>query len=83
MPRRRVIARREPVGDALYYPGYGPETAAKDIGDSAVLELVGLGGPAAAGSPAVAAFLGGTMADARKATDQMIEKFVAALEQAG
>ena len=67
------ITEAPPVGDALYYPGYGPETAAKDIGDSAVLELVGLGGPAAAGSPAVAAFLGGTMADARKETDQMIE----------
>lgn len=62
-----------PIQDALYYPGYGPETSAPDIGDSAVLELVGLGGPAAAGSPAVAAFLGGTMADARKATEQMIE----------
>jgi uncharacterized protein DUF1116 len=67
------ITEAPPVGDALYYSGCGPETAAKDIGDSAVLELVGLGGPAAAGSPAVAAFLGGTMADARRATEQMIE----------
>lgn len=67
------IADAPPVGEALYYSGYGPETAAKDIGDSAVLELVGLGGPAAAGSPAVAAFLGGTMADARRATEEMIQ----------
>jgi hypothetical protein len=66
------ITDAPPVGDALYYSGQGPETAAKDIGDSAVLELMGLGGPAAAGSPAVAAFLGGTMADARAATDQMV-----------
>ncbi len=58
-----------PIADALYYSGYGPEDAAPDIGDSAVLELVGLGGPAAAGSPAVAAFLGGSMADARRATE--------------
>ena len=58
-----------PVGEALYYSGHGPEDAAPDIGDSAVLELVGLGGPAAANSPAVAAFLGGTMADAAEATD--------------
>ena len=58
-----------PVGDALYYSGLGPEDAAPDIGDSAVLELVGLGGPAAANSPAVAAFLGGSMADAAEATD--------------
>ncbi|HZV52158.1 MAG TPA: DUF1116 domain-containing protein [Candidatus Dormibacteraeota bacterium] len=48
-----------PVGNALYQPGYGPEDGAPDIGDSAVLELVGLGGAAAAASPAVASFLGG------------------------
>jgi Protein of unknown function (DUF1116) len=59
------------VEDALYYADQGPETSAKDIGDSAVLELVGLGGPAAAGSPAVAAFLGGTMRDALRATEDM------------
>lgn len=58
-----------PVGEALYYSGHGPEDAAPDIGDSAVLELVGMGGPAAANSPAVAAFLGGSMADAAAATD--------------
>ncbi|MGD9527627.1 DUF1116 domain-containing protein [Pseudonocardia sp.] len=57
-----------PVGDALYYSGYGPGDAAGDIGDSAVLELTGLGGPAAGGSAAVAAFLGGSMADAAAAT---------------
>jgi len=58
-----------PVGDALYNPGQGPETSAPDIGDSAVLELTGLGGPAAGNSPAVASFLGGTMADAAAATE--------------
>lgn len=58
-----------PVTDALYFPGYGIEDAAADIGDSAVLELVGLGGPAAAGSPAVVPFLGGSMADARRTTE--------------
>jgi hypothetical protein len=58
-----------PVGDGLYYGGYGPETSARDIGDSAVLELTGMGGPAAGGSAAVAAFLGGTMAAAAAATD--------------
>lgn len=60
-----------PVQDALYYPGQGPETSAPDIGDSAVLELVGLGGPAAANSPAVAGFLGGRMADAARVTAAM------------
>ena len=60
-----------PVEDALFHPGYGPADAGLDIGDSAVLELVGLGGPATAGSPAVAAFLGGSMADAARVTEAM------------
>ena len=63
------ITEAPPITDALYYSGYGPDDGAPDIGDSAVLELVGLGGPAAAGSPAVAAFLGGSMADARRTTE--------------
>jgi hypothetical protein len=60
-----------PIGRALYQPGFSAEDAAPDIGDSAVLELVGLGGPAAAASPAVAAFLGGAMADAVDTTEDM------------
>lgn len=65
------IAPAPAVQHAMYYSGYGPETSARDIGDSAVLELIGLGGPAAAGAPAVAAFVGGTMADAEAVTEQM------------
>ena len=65
------IAPSPPVQDALYYPGQGPDTSAADIGDSAVLELVGLGGAAAANSPAVASFLGGKMADAMAVTAAM------------
>jgi hypothetical protein len=65
------ITDSPPIGQALYYPGYGPESGAPDIGDSAVLELIGLGGSAAAASPAVAAFVGGTMRDAIAATEDM------------
>jgi len=65
------IAQAPLVQHAMYHSGYGSETSAPDIGDSAVLELIGLGGPAAAGAPAVAAFVGGTMADARAVTKQM------------
>jgi hypothetical protein len=72
------ITEAPPIAEALYYSGYGPESSAPDIGDSAVLELVGLGGPAAAGSPAVAAFLGGTMADAAEATEAFQQICVAA-----
>ncbi|HEX9716732.1 MAG TPA: DUF1116 domain-containing protein [Actinomycetota bacterium] len=70
------VAPAPPVGDALYHAGFGPDDAAPDIGDSAVLELVGLGGAAAAASPAVAAFVGGTMADA-VATTQAVERICA------
>jgi hypothetical protein len=65
------LAPAPAVGQALYYAGFGPEAAAPDVGDSAVLELVGLGAAAAAGSPAVAAFVGGTMADARATTEEL------------
>jgi hypothetical protein len=70
-PEHWFTAEAPPVQDALYYPGQGPDTSAPDIGDSAVLELVGLGGPAAANSPAVAGFLGGRMADAMAVTAAM------------
>ncbi len=36
-----------------------------------MLELVGLGAAAAAGSPSVAAFVGGTMQDARATTEEL------------
>jgi hypothetical protein len=65
------IAKSPPIQKALYYPGFGPDTSAPDIGDSSVLELIGLGGSAAANSPAVASFLGGRMSDAIAATRAM------------
>jgi hypothetical protein len=67
------LAEAPEIGDALYNPGFGPGSGARDIGDSAILELIGLGGAAAAGSPAVAAFLGGTMADAAEVTENMTD----------
>jgi hypothetical protein len=74
---RWFVTEAPPVADALFHAGYGPQDGAPDIGDSAVLELVGLGGPAAAGSPAVAAFLGGSMSDAARATEEMAQICVA------
>jgi hypothetical protein len=58
------------VEHALYHPGRTAADAAPDIGDSAVLELVGLGGAAAAGSPAVASLVGG-MAAAAELTEEL------------
>jgi hypothetical protein len=65
------LTEAPPIGQALYYAGQGPDTSARDVGDSAVLELVGLGGPAAAGSPSVAAFVGGSMSDALAMTIEL------------
>jgi len=65
------VAPAPPIGQALYYAGQGPETSANDVGDSAVLELIGLGSSAAGSSPSVAAFVGGTMADAVATTEDM------------
>ncbi|MGH2678237.1 MAG: DUF1116 domain-containing protein [Actinomycetota bacterium] len=65
------VAPAPPVEDALYHADYGPDDGAPDIGDSAILELTGLGGAAAAASPAVAAFVGGRMNDALARTQLM------------
>jgi hypothetical protein len=65
------LAEAPEVGHALYYPGQGPGTSARDIGDSAVLELCGLGAAAAAGSPAVAQLLGGSMGAAATLTERL------------
>jgi len=59
------------VGHALYHPGRGPGDGARDIGDSAVLELCGLGAASAAGSPAVAQLLGGSMSAAAALTERL------------
>jgi Protein of unknown function (DUF1116) len=75
---RWFVAPAPPVEDALFHPGYGPDDGAPDIGDSAVLELIGLGGAAAAASPAVAAFLGGSMG-AAVATTETVSRICAGL----
>ena len=45
-----------PVG--LYFPGFTADDANPDMGDSTIVETVGLGGFAMAASPAVAGFVG-------------------------
>jgi len=57
--------------DGLYFPGYGIEDAAADLGDSAITETNGLGGFAMAASPAIVQFIGGTPADATANTRRM------------
>jgi hypothetical protein len=58
----------------LFFPGFGPADANPDIGDSAIVETVGLGGMAMAASPAVARFVGaGGLEAAIRITDEMRE----------
>jgi hypothetical protein len=42
----------------LYFPGYGEADANPDMGDSTIVETIGLGGFAMAAAPAVAGFVG-------------------------
>ena len=57
----------------LFFPGYGPQDANPDIGDSAITETAGLGGFAMGGAPAVVQFVGGTPAEALRYTRLMYE----------
>jgi len=58
----------------LYFPGYGEGDANPDMGDSAIVETIGLGGLAMAASPAVARFVGaGGMSAALAVTEEMRE----------
>lgn len=58
----------------FYFPGFGPDDANPDLGDSAIVETVGLGGFAMAAAPAVARFVGaGGLAEAIRVTEEMAE----------
>jgi hypothetical protein len=64
-----------PAGEVsgLYLGAYGPRDANPDIGDSAITETIGLGGFAMAGAPAIVRFVGGTVADALRTSQEMHE----------
>jgi hypothetical protein len=58
----------------LYFPSFSAADANPDIGDSAIVETLGLGAFAMAASPAVAQFVGvGGLAEARRYTQEMLE----------
>jgi hypothetical protein len=58
----------------FFFPGFGPEHANPDMGDSAIVETIGLGAMAMAASPAVARFVrAGGPAEALRATEEMRE----------
>jgi hypothetical protein len=57
--------------DGLFFPGYGVDDAAADLGDSAITETAGVGGFAMAAAPAIVQFVGGTPADATEHSRRM------------
>lgn len=60
-----------PAVQGLFFPGYGAQDAAPDLGDSAIMETAGLGGFAMAAAPAITRFVGGTAEDALAITARM------------
>lgn len=72
MPKRWFTAPAPSV-EGLYFPGFGPEDANLDIGDSTVTETAGYGGFAMAAAPAITKFVGGTPQDAIDSTLEMYE----------
>ena len=62
------------VPTGMYFPGYSERDANPDMGDSAIVETIGLGGFAMAAAPAVAGFVGGGSAsEASQYTRAMYE----------
>jgi len=61
-----------PFIEGLFFPGYGPEDAARDLGDSAITETAGVGGFSMAAAPAIVQFVGGTPKDALANTLRML-----------
>lgn len=58
----------------LYFPGYTQADANPDMGDSTIVETIGLGGFAMAAAPAVAGFVGaGDASEAGRYTQRMYE----------
>ncbi|HEV3169647.1 MAG TPA: DUF1116 domain-containing protein [Actinocrinis sp.] len=49
-----------PAVQGVYFPGYGPDDAGLDVGDSAITETVGLGAFAMAAAPGIAGLIGRT-----------------------
>jgi hypothetical protein len=62
-----------PMIKGVYFPGFGPEDANPDMGDSSITETIGLGSLAMAGAPAVVEYVGGTPEFALETTMRMYE----------
>ncbi len=62
-----------PKIEGVYFPGFGPDDANPDIGDSAITETMGLGSCAMAAAPAIVQYVGGTPQKAVETTMRSYE----------
>ena len=60
-----------PPSQGQYFEGYGPNDAGPIIGDSEIVETIGLGAFAMAGAPVLARYIGGTVEQATQFTLEM------------
>ncbi len=65
------IGKTAPMDEAIYYSGYSVDDAAGDIGDSAIVETVGLGGMIIPAAPSISSFVGGTLTDSVRTMKKM------------
>lgn len=71
---KRWFTAPAPMPQGLYFPGFSATDVNPDMGDSAIVETLGLGAFAMIASPAVAQFVGvGGWAEARRYTEEMLE----------
>jgi hypothetical protein len=61
------------VPQGLFLGAYTEDDANPDIGDSAITETAGLGGFAMAGAPAIVQFVGGSVPDALRTSQEMYQ----------
>ncbi len=61
------------IPTGLYFSGFSVQDANPDLGDSTIMETVGLGGFAMAAAPAIVRFVGGDVSEAVENTQRMYE----------
>lgn len=74
-------APANPVEGLYFSSEWGPEDATPDIGDSAIMETVGLGGLVQATAPALQQFVGGSFERAVQLTQEMREITIGVIEE--
>jgi hypothetical protein len=62
-----------PMVEGMFLPGFGPEDANPDLGDSSITETTGIGGFAMAAAPAIVRFVGGDVDSATANSRRMYE----------